>query len=158
MGTVFKIYLPCLARRDHFSAAEEAKHEAVTGGSETILMVEDEQAVPRATTEFLTQQGYKVLEAKEWDGKKTSLRHPLTLHRRSHGEYEWRTISQGNGPIAPETNWLFVSGYAGKTVLDHKVLDVETNFLQKPYSLKQLSFKIRHALNGPTPAGSQYCF
>jgi hypothetical protein len=41
---------------------------------------------------------------------------------------------------------LFVSGYAGKTVLDHNVLDLETNFLQKPYTLKQFSLKIRSAL------------
>lgn len=48
--------------------------------------------------------------------------------------------------LRPDTKLLFVSGYAGKTVLDHKVLDLETNFLQKPYSLKQLSLKIRSAL------------
>jgi hypothetical protein len=45
---------------------------------------------------------------------------------------------------------LFVSGYAGKTVLDHKVVDLETNFLQKPYTLKQLSLKIRAALTPRT--------
>jgi two-component system cell cycle sensor histidine kinase/response regulator CckA len=49
--------------------------------------------------------------------------------------------------LRPETRLLFVSGYAGKTVLDHKVFDLETNFLQKPYTLKQLSGKIRGALN-----------
>jgi hypothetical protein len=43
--------------------------------------------------------------------------------------------------------------YAGKTILDHKVVDLETNFLQKPYTLKQLSSKIRRALDvaSPTP-------
>jgi len=48
--------------------------------------------------------------------------------------------------LRPEARLLFVSGYAGKTVLDHKVFDLETNFLQKPYTLKQLSSKIRQAL------------
>ena len=48
---------------------------------------------------------------------------------------------------------LFVSGYAGKTVLNHSVVDLETNFLQKPYTLKQLSSTIRNALNvGPGEA------
>jgi len=47
--------------------------------------------------------------------------------------------------MRPDTKILFVSGYAGKTVLDHKVVDLEANFLQKPYSLKQLSLKIRGA-------------
>ena len=49
--------------------------------------------------------------------------------------------------LRPGVKLLFVSGYAGKTVLDHKVFDLETNFLQKPYTLKQLSGKIRVALN-----------
>lgn len=48
--------------------------------------------------------------------------------------------------LRPDARLLFVSGYAGKTVLDHKVFDLETNFLQKPYTLKQLSTKIRQAL------------
>ena len=48
--------------------------------------------------------------------------------------------------LRPDTRLLFVSGYAGKTVLDHKVLDLETNFVQKPYTLKPLSLKIRSAL------------
>ena len=51
----------------------------------------------------------------------------------------------------PDTKYLFVSGYAGRTVLDHKVVDLETNFLQKPYTLKQLSQRIRAALQ---PAGA----
>lgn len=56
-------------------------------------------------------------------------------------------------PLRPAMRFLFVSGYAGKTVLDHKVVDLETNFLQKPYTLKQLSQKIRGALNHAASAG-----
>jgi len=48
--------------------------------------------------------------------------------------------------LRPDAKFLFVSGYAGKTLLDHNVVDLETNFLQKPYSLKELSRKIRCAL------------
>ena len=160
MGTVFKLYLPCLGRRDNSGAAEEAKNEAVTRGSETILVVEDEQAVRRATTEFLTQQGYQVLEAKDGiDALSVSKKHLAPIHllftdvvmpNMSGGQ-----LAKEMAQLRPETKLLFVSGYAGKTVLDHKVLDVETNFLQKPYSLKQLSLKIRYALNGPSPAQSQ---
>ena len=51
--------------------------------------------------------------------------------------------------LRPNTQFLFVSGYAGKTILDHKVVDLETNFLQKPYGLRQRSGKIRAALNSP---------
>ena len=59
------------------------------------------------------------------------------------------------GSISRAIKFLFVSGYAGKTVLDHNVMDLETNFLQKPYSLKQLATKIRVALETGSPAGER---
>jgi two-component system, cell cycle sensor histidine kinase and response regulator CckA len=49
--------------------------------------------------------------------------------------------------LRPETRILFVSGYAGQTVLDHQVVDVENNFLQKPFTLKQLAGKVRGILD-----------
>jgi YesN/AraC family two-component response regulator len=54
--------------------------------------------------------------------------------------------------VRPDTQFLFVSGYAVKTILDHKVVDLETNFLLKPYTLRQLSSKIRWALDTASPA------
>jgi two-component system cell cycle sensor histidine kinase/response regulator CckA len=52
--------------------------------------------------------------------------------------------------VRPEMKLLFVSGYAGKTVLDHKVFGVDTNFLQKPFTLRELSGKVRDALSCET--------
>jgi DNA-binding NtrC family response regulator len=49
--------------------------------------------------------------------------------------------------LHPETKILFVSGYAGQTILDHKVVDVEHNFLQKPFTLRQLANKVRAVLD-----------
>jgi FixJ family two-component response regulator len=49
--------------------------------------------------------------------------------------------------LRPETRVLFLSGYAGQTVLDHKVVDIENNFLQKPFTLKQLASKVRAVLD-----------
>jgi two-component system cell cycle sensor histidine kinase/response regulator CckA len=49
--------------------------------------------------------------------------------------------------VRPETRVLFVSGYTGQTVIDHKVVDVENNFLQKPFTLKQLEGKVRAVLD-----------
>lgn len=49
--------------------------------------------------------------------------------------------------------FLLVSGYAGKTILGHKVADLEMNFRQKPYTRKQLSWKIRTALDAEGGAG-----
>jgi two-component system cell cycle sensor histidine kinase/response regulator CckA len=49
--------------------------------------------------------------------------------------------------LRPEMRVLFVSGYAGQTVLDHKVFDLESNFLQKPFTLTQLASKVRITLD-----------
>ncbi len=156
MGTVFKIYLPCVAERDRPDEVEDVRTASAVRGSETVLLVEDEQAVRRATSEFLSLQGYTVLEAKDGlDALSVAKNHDSTIHllvtdvvmpNMSGGQ-----LAKELAQRRPDTKLLFVSGYAGKTVLDHKVVDLETNFLQKPYTLKQLSLKIRAALN-PQPA------
>ena len=65
MGTVFKIYLPCVAGRNDAGKIERDKTEPLARGSETILLVEDENALRTAAAEFLRLQGYTVLEAKD---------------------------------------------------------------------------------------------
>lgn len=151
MGTVFKIYLPCVRGRDQAAEVESFRTEPATRGSETVLLVEDEQAVRRATAEFLTLQGYTVLEAKDGvDALSVANSHEsnidllvtdVVMPNMSGGQ-----LAKELGRLRPDTKLLFVSGYAGKTVIDHKVFDLETNFLQKPYTLKQFSQKIRAAL------------
>lgn len=158
MGTIFKIYLPCVAGRDNPGEVENIITARAARGSETVLLVEDEPAVRRATAEFLTLQGYTVLEAKDGlDALSVAKNHGSAIHllvtdvvmpNMSGGQ-----LAKELAQLRPDTKLLFVSGYAGKTVLDHKVVDLETNFLQKPYTLKQLSLKIRAALSpGANPA------
>jgi two-component system, cell cycle sensor histidine kinase and response regulator CckA len=137
MGTVFKIYLPCVEGRSNPSESEEVRVETAPRGTETILLVEDEQAVRRATAEFLSLQGYTVIEAKDGlDALAVAKNHGSTIHlvvtdvvmpNMSGGE-----LAKELARFRPDAKLLFVSGYAGKTVLDHKVVDLETNFLQKP--------------------------
>jgi len=151
MGTVFKIYLPCVAGRDQVGELDSHKSESLSRGSETVLLVEDEQAVRRATAEFLNLQGYTVLEAKDGLDALDVARHhyshidlvvsDVVMPNMSGGQ-----LGQELAKLRPQTKLLFVSGYAGKTVLDHNVVDLDINFLQKPYTLKQLSLKIRGAL------------
>ncbi len=151
-GTVFKIYLPSVLGRNQVANGGPLEPQIATRGTETILLVEDETAVRRSTAEFLRLRGYKVIEAKDGlDALAVAQKHDDTIHllvtdvvmpNMSGGE-----LAKEMGNLRPETHLLFVSGYAGKTVLDHKVVDLETNFLQKPYTLKQLSAKVRAALD-----------
>ena len=150
-GSVFKIYLPFANAATVSKEAEVAKNESISRGSETLLLVEDEYAVRQATAEFLRLQGYHVIEAKDGlEALNVAARHPskidiivsdVVMPNMSGGE-----LAKALARVRPDARFLFVSGYAGKTVLDHKVVDLETNFLQKPYTLRQLSAKIRAAL------------
>ena len=121
-------------------------------GSETVLLVEDEPAVRHATVEFLKRQGYSVLEATDGqDALSVAQNYSSKIHL---VVTDVVMPNMSGGQLAkelrrrrPETKLVFVSGYAGKTVLDHDVFDDETPFLQKPYSLRDLASKIRVALD-----------
>jgi PAS domain S-box-containing protein len=155
-GTIFKVYLPRVHERHHLSEIKETESQNELGGSETILLVEDEAAVRRATAEFLRLQGYNVIEARDGLDALALAQEQTMIHlvvsdvvmpRMSGG-----ALAKEVARVRPDTQFFFVSGYAGKTILDHKVVDLETNFLQKPYTLRQLSSKIRKALD-IAPAG-----
>ena len=95
MGTVFKIYLPCVSVEKSPVENDSIKKERLARGSETLLLVEDEPAVRRAAAEFLGLQGYTVLEAK--DGvdalsvaKGHRCDHPSGSDRCGDAEHEWR--------------------------------------------------------------------
>jgi PAS domain S-box-containing protein len=160
MGTVFKIYLPCVRDRMTKTPTLERPLEPVVRGSETVLLVEDEPALRRATVEFLGLRGYTVIEAK--DGLEAlsvakSFAKPIHLAvtdvvmpRLSGGQ-----LAKEMATLRPEMKVLFVSGYAGQTILDHKVVDVEHNFLQKPFTLRQLANKMRSVLDRDNGATKQ---
>jgi two-component system, cell cycle sensor histidine kinase and response regulator CckA len=152
MGTVFKIYFPCVHDRAQTVAAPVTSDQKSFRGSETLLLVEDEDALRRATAEFLSLNGYTVLQAR--DGREAvsvADQHAsaidlvvtdVVMPHVSGGE-----LAKQLATIHPETRFLFPSGYAGQTVLDHKVVDLESNFLQKPFTLKQLAGKVRSILD-----------
>ena len=152
MGTTFKIYLPCVPDQPSTVEVPDAAAETSARGTETVLLVEDEEALRRAVAEFLSLRGYTVLEARDGlDALSITKNHGSTIDlavtdvvmpRMSGGELASELLR-----LRPETRVLFLSGYAGQTILDHKVGDVESNFLQKPFTLKQLAGKVRTVLD-----------
>ena len=152
MGTTFKIYLPCVQERATFVENPPLAPIDAQCGSETVLLVEDEEPLRRASAEFLRLRGYSVLEARDGlDALSVTKHHGSTIHlavtdvvmpHMSGGQ-----LAKELETTRPETRILFVSGYAGQTVLDHKVVDVENNFLQKPFTLTQLAKKVRTVLD-----------
>jgi len=152
MGTTFKIYFPCVAGQPVAPEVPEIPVESLLRGTETLMLVEDEEPLRRAAAEFLTLRGYTVLEARDGlDALSVSKNHGSTIHlaitdvvmpHMSGGE-----LAKELDGARPETRVLFVSGYAGQTVLDHRVVDVDYNFLQKPFTLTQLANKVRAMLD-----------
>lgn len=152
MGTTFKIYLPCVPDRPLATALPETTENEMFSGTETLLLVEDEGSLRRAAVEFLSIRGYTVLEAKNsLDALSITKAHESPIHlavtdvvmpQMSGGE-----LARELEKLRPETKLLFVSGYPGETVVDHKVVELASNFLQKPFTLNQLAKKVRTVLD-----------
>ena len=155
-GTTFKVYLP-LAESGVLQASAPSKHENIPRGSETVLLVEDEAAVRRCVREYLTAQGYTVLEAVNGE-------EALKVSRAYCGPIQIMltdvVMPQMSGPKVaeqlaaerPQMKILFASGYAESTVLRHGKIDVTAQFIEKPFSLSALASKIHDALAGNTKA------
>jgi two-component system, cell cycle sensor histidine kinase and response regulator CckA len=147
MGTTFKIYWPQIQSAES-RPIPVSRAIGATRGTETILLVEDEEAVRRATSEFLTDCGYMVLEAKDGlQALEVAREHlgtidlvisDVVMPRMSGGDLTRRLMVE-----RPSVKVLFVSGYAEKTVVDHGVIDLSGSFLQKPFALRALALKIR---------------
>ena len=152
-GTTFKIYLP----RTEEEADRPQKREdtdSFPGGSETVLLVEDDELVRDLANRLLKQLGYRVLEA-------TNGEEALTVAKEHDGETIHLLLADivmpqmGGKALAdrlkiprPNVKVLYTSGYADNAIVHHGVLDPGTHFLQKPFSLKMLSHKVREVLDG----------
>jgi two-component system, cell cycle sensor histidine kinase and response regulator CckA len=150
MGTTFKIYWPG-GYQSGVNIAQHSGPDEVSQGSETLLVVEDEEAVRQSASEFLTTCGYTVLQAV--NGKEA-----LEVTREYQGTIDLMITDvvmphMGGAKLAgqlalarPDMKVLFVSGYAETTVQRYGSIDITTNFMQKPFTLKMLSRKVREVL------------
>ena len=156
LGTTFKIYLPQVRQGSRMPSVAKPTDNPV-GGSETVLLVEDEAAVRRAASEFLRLSGYNVLEGKDGhDAIETARLHPGPIHLLVTDVVmpgiSGSQVSEQLLKERPNLKVLFVSGYAEKTILRHGEIDLAANFLQKPFTLKMLGKKIRSVLDSAPSA------
>ncbi|MBS1795085.1 MAG: PAS domain S-box protein [Acidobacteria bacterium] len=165
-GTTFKIYLPRVAAPP--KPAENAAGKAnLQRGSETILLVEDEETVRRLSREVLELCGYKVIEAENgiaalnlcevYKGKIDLLMTDVVMPQMGGRELA-ETMSQ----IYPQIRVLFTSGYTDDAIFRHGIIDIGTNFIQKPFTFDALARKVRELFDQPVetrqsvgPAGDE---
>lgn len=150
-GSRFSVYLP-RHESDEAPAPTNKVAEATQLGNETILLVEDEQAVLTLGTMLLKKLGYNVLAAPTATEALEIVRaHPGTIHLLITDvimpEMSGGDVAAAIGEFRPEIKTLFVSGYTADVIADHGVLDKGVHFLSKPFTIATLSAKIREALD-----------
>ena len=150
MGATFKIYLP---RAQGEQAARSPRTPAtVTGGTETILLVEDEDQVRSVASGVLRRAGYHVLEARSpGEAILVCEQHPvridLLLTDVVMPKMSGRLLAERISSVRHGIRVLFMSGYTDDAILHHGVLDSGVAFLQKPLTPDALARKVREVLD-----------
>jgi CheY-like chemotaxis protein len=148
-GSVFKIYLP---RVDAPPDMEERRSEAESPqGTETILVVEDEEMVRRLTCDTLRKYGYQVIEASNPGEallacEKYSGSIPLMITDVVMPQMGGRELSERLRRPRPEMRVLYMSGYTDDAVVRQGMLDPAMFFLQKPFTGRALAQRVREIL------------
>jgi two-component system cell cycle sensor histidine kinase/response regulator CckA len=153
-GTVFTIYFPRVDEPSEAHGATQISPSAA-GGSETILLVEDEDSVRQLVRETLESRGYRVLEAENGDAalalaaSHTDPIHLIITDVVMPG-LSGHELVQQLIPARPTLKVLYLSGYAQEAFSASVAADAPKTFLQKPFTLQTLSRKVREIL-GPQP-------
>jgi len=148
-GTTFKVYLPRIDAKPTIN--KQVKEQSGIRGTETILLVEDEEMVRRLTYNVLTSRGYRVLAAKNGD-------EAIAIGRNHAGSIDLLltdVVMPGLGgkdltniikSFRHEIGVLFMSGYTDDAIIHHGVLESGTNFIEKPFTADKLVAKVEQVL------------
>ena len=150
-GTVFKIYLPIVEEK-FIGAKEKAEIHEKLSGSETILVVEDEEAILNLIEKVLKQSGYHLITAKDGHDaldKVQGFKGPIHLLLTDvvMPRLSGQDLSVEIRKRHPETKICFMSGYTDNAIVHHDILDEKINFIQKPFLPSFLRKKVREVLD-----------
>jgi len=151
-GTTFKVYFPRVDA--DVAPAIPAPSPSTLRGTETILLVEDQEQVRAVAHAILKQNGYRVVVAQHaaeaallCDGYADPIHLLLTdvvMPQMSGAELAKRAVL-----ARPALKVLYMSGYTDDSVVRHGILESEMAFLQKPFTPETLTRKVREVLNAP---------
>jgi signal transduction histidine kinase len=151
-GTTFRIYFPRCAEAP--SVTRPAKAVPLRGGSETLLLVDDTDALRELTRQLLEDCGYTVLDsgdpvqaiqiAEQYKGPL-----PLMITDVMMPGFSGPVLADKLAATRPETRVLYTSGCADRTVFKHAMFGSDHAFLEKPFTRDDLVRKVRELLDSP---------
>ena len=153
VGTSLQVYLPAIDQTDDVTPTRE-NLDAMRMGSETIPLVEDEEAVRKIAKLALESHGYTVIEASSGAdalnlAEKTARPIDLVISDVVMPGMSGRQFAEALRLRRPGFRLLFISGYTDDAVVRHGIVKAEEAFLQKPFSPNTLARKVREVLDRP---------
>jgi two-component system cell cycle sensor histidine kinase/response regulator CckA len=147
-GASFRVFLPRVVGE---TDAEAAAEDAPRPGSETILLVEDEEMVRGFARSVLQMNGYSVLEAasaEEALGVAADHAAPIALLLTDvvMPRMSGRELAERFAELRPDTRILFMTGYTDDVVVRHGVTQTGAHLIEKPFSPASLTRKVREIL------------
>jgi two-component system, cell cycle sensor histidine kinase and response regulator CckA len=161
LGTTFKIYLPRVEKAAKvYKPRLKPKEAGAPGGTETILLVEDEEPVRSMVSKVLQNKGYTVLEARHGnEAIEVSERYEGSINLMVTDvimpQMSGRELAERLTLMRPEMHVLYMSGYPDNAIVQHGVLEPGTSFLQKPFTINALELKVREILDGARKGGRE---
>ena len=151
-GTTIKLYLP-RELGDVFSQPRQAAALALTG-TETVLLVDDDEIVRATVASMLESLGYEVLTASSGVEALSILENGTAIALLftdvvMPGPISGRKLAERAVEINPAIKILFTSGYTENSIVHHSRLDTGVEFLSKPFDRERLAVKVRRVLDGP---------
>ena len=149
IGTTFKIYLP-RAQQAEINLVD-LRRTPIVGGSETVLVVEDDPAVRSTAVDILTQLGYRVFRAKDGQVALSILESGVPIDMLftdvvMPGPIKSTALAERAKSLFPDIGILFTSGYTQSTLVHGGRLDPGVELISKPHSRADLAQKIRQVL------------
>ena len=156
-GTTICIYLPRSCGME--TPLQPVPRGPVEGGSETILVVEDDPGVQATVVDTLTTLGYRVLRANDGASAMATLRSGVAVDLLftdvvMPGPLRSPELARQARLLLPDLAVLFTSGYTQDAIVHGGRLDPGVDLLSKPYRRDQLARKIRNSLAGLKPSGA----
>jgi CheY-like chemotaxis protein len=159
-GTTFRVFLPKLETEKTSEGALNGA-DVVRGGTETILLVEDEPVVRAIAAKALRQYGYEVIEAENatsalvrWESTKGRI-HLLVTDVIMPGGVSGKELAENLLRKKPELRVIYTTGHSAGKIGQQLHLEAGKNYLPKPYSFGDLAMIIRQKLDERAPVEEQ---